>query len=261
MGPRNPNAKKQIADIEAQAMRELSSYEGRDIMSYEGNDIDDDLDFGGRVVGGFSSEDQTGQSFTFTLENQGSTPLDRVIALNPGQFDAEADLVTAGYPAAGILRDGQVVPGATVGTNDVVATPANPKRTIDAFLKFAYKNSLRITGMTIQSDDPDQFNTNLDTYVYSPFRDLGSDYIRIEDYYDPDQFSSKKVEMNLLASGHAFQFDDQSIVLMKLLKGRKVTITFHVGAVNNQAKKLAKKAARFHAGHTAQLARMKGRTV
>lgn len=237
----------EVRDIEDYANNEMN-YEGADLpeVGYEG----DEFEFGGGD--GFATEANADQSFQFTLENKGASAVAREVALWPGMFTAEADLNTAGYPVDGILRDGGVIPGAAADAQ-ITATSGNPTRTINAMIDFMRKNPSRLIAMTIQSDDPDQFDSILNLAQYSPFKDLGKSFIRLQDFYDPDQFSSKKIEMNLLKTGQAFQFDDQAIATLKILAGRKVTFTFFFGAINNQAKKLSKRARRFHSGYLRQL--------
>lgn len=229
----------------------IEKFAGRE-LNYEGVDFGTEYDFGGKQ-GGFVNEGIADQSFSLVIDNSGANAVDRVIALNPGLFEAEADLVAAGYPVAGILRDGQIVAGAAAGA-EITGTSKIPQRSINAFLKFVKTNAARCIAIHMQSDDPEQFDTNIDLSIYSPFRNLGADYIRLQDFYDPDQFSSKKIEAPLLQTGQSFQFDDQNIALMTILAGRKVTLTLFFGAINNQSKKLRDRAMRFHSTHHARLA-------
>lgn len=239
-----------IETIERFANKNLN-YEGAE-FNYEGADIGNEYDFGGRP-GGFANELAADVSFSFTLANQGAAAVNRIIALSPGIFTAEAAMQDAGYLVDGILKDGGVIPGAAADAQ-VTATSNVPRRSINSFLEFVKRNPTRLVEIHLQADDPSQFDTNLNLSTFSPFRDLGQDYIRLQDWYDPDQFSSKKIEIQLLKSAQDFQFDDQQIATMQLLAGRRVTMTLFFGGINNQAKKLAVRAKRFHAGHAARIA-------
>jgi hypothetical protein len=235
-------------------IKQLEDLAEANFSNYTGTDFNDEYDFGGAP--GFGHEEKSNLRYSVKLTNTGANAVDRVIALNPGQFESEADLNTAGYTIAGILRDGQVVPSPATGA-EVVGTPQNPRRTIKEFLKFCRANATRVVGMIIQSDDPEQFSTYLNISQYSPFKELGKDFVALEDYYDPDQFSSKKINVPLVAAGQAFQFDDQTIVDMTLKAGRTANITFICGAVDNRARKLAKRAKRAYAGTDLAIESMK----
>jgi hypothetical protein len=246
-----PNRKRPAAGINHADIKTIEKFAGRE-LNYEGADIGMDYDFGG-AVGGFASEGAADQSFSFVIDNTGANAVDRVIAIGAGFFTAEADLQAAGYPAVGILRDGQVVPGAAAGA-EVTAASKVAQRSISAMLEFMKFNPARVVAIHMQADDPEQFDTNLELATYSPFRNLGQDYIRLQDFYDPDQFSSKKIEIPLISTGQTFQLDNQQIALMTILAGRRVTMTLFFGAINNQAKKLASRARQFHARQHQQLA-------
>ena len=227
-------------DYESEAEDFLSNYEGED--DYEGLEFD----FGGASKQSFFNEKQTNQFYKFKLSNKGASAVDRVIAISFAQFTAEAQMATAGITVDGLLKDGAVIPGALVA-EQVTATPADPKSTINQFLAWCKLNPTRVVGMTIDSDDPNQFETLIEVSQWSPFRRLGSDFIiDVSEYYRVYQQSAKKIEMDLIPKDHVFQIDNNNIVLFMLKAGREVNITLKIGAINNQAGKLKKAAKSRH---------------
>lgn len=231
---------KQIAAAEHDADLLLSHYEGEDF--YEGVEFD----FGGAPRGSFIHEARTNNFYKFSMDNSGANAVDRVIAISFAQFGSEAAIVAAGYTLDGLLKDGAVIPGAAADAQ-VTATPANPRSPINEFLSWCRWNPTRVVAMTIDSDDPDQFESFIEVFQWSPFRQLGTDFtIDVSDYYRVYQQSTKKIEVNLLSKDQSFQIDNQNIVLFPIKAGRKVNITLKIGAINNQSGKLKKVAKQSH---------------
>lgn len=238
--------RRELAAIDAE-VEHLSGYEGED-YGYEGedysfNDDDDDSGFDGRKKmrnpkGGSQNSGPFARralNFKFSITNKGSAAIQRRIAVSPAMFTTEAELAAAGYTVAGILRDGQVVPGATVGTNDVVATALRSGLPIGMLRNFRTTNPTRLIGMAIESDSTDQFATDLTVVTLSPFKRPEENYIDLGDYYSPDQLATKKIECDFVNDGVDFNFDDQNLVLMDLLPGRSCIITLRFGGVHNAA--------------------------
>lgn len=236
-------------------IKDLSAYDGQD-YAYEGEDYgyqdDDDAEFAGRRKMGKPNSPQRPVSngpiakralnFKFSITNKGNAAIQRRIALSPAMFDTEAELTAAGYTVGGILRDGQVVPGATVGTNDVVATALRAGLPIAMLKNFRKNNAVRLIGMAIESDATDQFATDLTVVTLSPFKKPEENYIDLGDYYSPDQLATKKIECDFINDGVDFSFDDQNLVLMDILPGRSLIVTLRFGGVDNVAGKFHQRA-------------------
>lgn len=230
-------------------VKNLSQYDGQD-YGYDGEDygFDGDAGFSGakgvaaKRPGGSGALAQRALNFKFSITNKGTTPLQRRIAISPAMFDTEAELTAAGYAVAGILRDGQVVPGATVGTNDVVATALRTGLPIAMLKNFRKSNPVRLIGMAIESDATDQFATDLTVVTLSPFKKPEENYIDLGDYYSPDQLATKKIECDFINDGVDFSFDDQNLILMDILPGRQLIVTLRFGGVDNAAGKFDNRA-------------------
>ena len=232
----------ELRAINAEAAK-LSAYDGDD-YGYE----DQDYGFDGSAAGSGKAGAASGPlarralNFKFSITNKGTTPLQRRIAISPAMFDTEAELTAAGYAVAGILRDGQVVPGATVGTNDVVASALRSSLPIAMLKNFRKSNPVRLIGMAIESDATDQFATDMTIVTLSPFKKPEENYIDLGDYYSPDQLATKKIECDFINDGVDFNFDDQNLVLMDILPGRSLIVTLRFGGVDNRSGKFDQRA-------------------
>lgn len=229
----------EVAAIKNEA-RDLSGYSGED-YGYDEEGFDDE---GFDDEAGFKKKKrarEAAQTFKFRLANKGSAPVDRRLALLSGLLDTEAEMNAQGFNIAGILRDGQVVPGATVGTNDVVLTPLR-KQTWKMLQQFIKRNPSRLIGFSISSDNVDMYETEMVVKPSSPFNDQSEKTIDLSEYYSPDQFSAKKVEVDLINDNNDFSFDDQNTAVMTLLANTSAVITLRFAGIGNQAKKFDNKA-------------------
>lgn len=236
--------RRELAAIDAE-VKNLSAYDGED-YGYDGDDYGFDGPQGAAGAGKAAAVNgplaRRALNFKFSLTNKGSASVQRRIAFCPAMFDTEAELAAAGYTVGGILKDGQVVPGATVGTNDVVATALRTGLPIAMLKNFRRSNAARLIGMSIESDATDQFATDLTVVTLSPFKKPEENYIDLGDYYSPDQLATKKIECDFINDGVDFNFDDQNLVMFDILPGRQLIITLRFGGIDNAAGKFDSRA-------------------
>jgi hypothetical protein len=213
--------------------KSLSSYSGTD---YPESGYDDD-------DAGFAERAKRERALTFKLRltNKGSTSIDRRLAILSGTFSNEVEMNAQGYQIAGIFKDGQVVPGATVGVNDVVLSPMR-KQTWKMLQDFIKNNPTRLIGFSVSSDNTDMYETEIQVEPASPFSRQAEQIIDLAGYYSPDQFSAKKVEVDLINDANDFSFDDQNTAIMTLLANTTAMITFRFAGIENSAKKFDNKA-------------------
>lgn len=242
----NPmEVRKELALIEQESAH-LSGYTDQD-YGYADQDYgfadDDDAGAAGtdkmkKITGGIRQL----LDFKFRVTNTGSAPIDRVVALfSPFEFN-EASLALAGHTVAGIIRDGQVVPGATVGTNDVVATSSRSGKPISLFMKYAMFNNLRLIGLTITSNQTKSFDTDLQIVKLNPFKQEAEQVIDLANYFSEDNLTGKKIEADLINDGLDFSLDNQTLAKMSILSGTDLTITLRFGGVDNPAAKFDRRA-------------------
>lgn len=250
-----PTVAQELERIKNEA-RQLSGYAGSDYPDSAG--YDDDGDDFGYAKPKKPTLREAAQTFKFRLVNKGSAPLDRRIAILPGLMDNETEMNAQGFNVAGILRDGQVVPGAVVGTNDVVLTGLR-KQTWKMLKKFIDRNPARLIGFSISSDNVDMYETEIVVKPSSAFSDQGEKIIDLSEYYSPDQFSAKKAEVDLINDNNDFSFDEQNTAIMTLLAGTSCTITLRFAGIDNAAKKFDQRARQGRDNSTAKALAMGSR--
>ncbi len=226
----------EIAAIKREA-KQLSGYAGSNYPYAGGNDDEgyDDDEAGMDKKGGGSGKREAALTFKFNLVNKGSASLERRVAMLSGLFDNETEMNAQGYGVAGIFRDGQVVPGATVGTNDVVLTSTR-NQTWKMLKKFVERNASRLIGFTVSSDNTDFYETEIVMEPASPFQRMGQKFIDLSLFYAPDQFSAKKAEVNLIGENSDFSFDDQNVPVIVVPPNTKLSFTLRFAGVDNIAK-------------------------
>ena len=222
-------------ELQRRAEKALSSYDGG---VYDGGN-DDLVQFSG-AANSFNDEGKKDLNYSMTITNQGTAAEDQVIAICPGYFALAADIKDAqGDAVAGIALDGDIV--ATAGKE--VVGKGSPKK-IDEFLAFIKNNPTRFIGMKMLVDDAEQFEEEIYIKKISPFRNLEDRQIIPSHYKDSSQLDDKRVEIPL----EDFQLDNQTIVLMKIKAGRRVTINFFAGSILNTAAALDVKAKKARLG-------------
>lgn len=240
-----------IADMEAEALARLSSYQGED--SYEGEDSfegednyvgadDDHVDFNGAGKS-FLNEDRSSITYSFRLTNAAAA--NKVIALTPTYLGTAAALATAtGETVDGVLTDGTII-------TNVTGTAGNSKLTIAGLQNFIKQNPTRILEMTIVSNDTSSFEEKITYQHLSPFRSLENNTIPLTDYVDPKQFNTKKAIIPIARDYPKCQLDDQTMILIPIggtnvvaTTGVTLNVTLRLGAIVNNAVTLNKKASR-----------------
>lgn len=193
--------------------------------------------------------------FKFRIVNSTSPSVDKVIAINSAFYSTKgitATTTAAGSPLAyttaatihehylteitngghsdvdGVLDDATVITG-------IVCSSLSTKKIRD-FRAFCKQNPTVITQIDITADDKAQWNQNLTVRQVSPFRTTGDKYlIRMDDFYNPNIYDNKKIQMDLLKRGYVIQFDDQTLVLIGVGAGRTIDVTMKVGIIENKS--------------------------
>jgi hypothetical protein len=218
---------------------DLSNFTGQEDYAedagFAGEDDEDNSAFVGQA-----KRNAKAQTFKFQLTNNGASAADRDLAIVPGLFTTEAALTAYGIKTDGILKTGGVIPGAAAAAQvNLVNLRAE---TVEMLQQFLRHNPSRLIGMTLAVSDPAQFETEMSITRTNPFRKEGVDQVDLSGYYSPDQFSSKKVEVDLINVAEDLTLGNQSTFMMKLLAGQTVIITLRFGGVNNQEKKFDRRA-------------------
>lgn len=225
----------ELRAIKAEA-QQLGSFTGQDDYPDNQGFNDDDESF---VAQGAKYLNKP-NTFKFKLSNKGGSSVDRDLVIHPGLFTSEAALTAYGITCDGILKTGGVIPGAAAAAQ-VTLTNMRPA-TVEMLQEFLRHNPSRLIGMTISATDPSQFETEMMITRANPFRKEAFDEIDISSYYSPDQFSSKKVEVDLVNVAEDTTLGNQAVMSMKLLAGQDVIITLRFGGTSNEEKKFDQRA-------------------
>lgn len=179
--------------------------------------------------------------FKFRIENNEATAVDRIIALYAPEGYDEAKLAAVGHTVDGILKDGQMVPGAAA-TAEVFGTGLRTGRPIALLMAFAKQNNLRLIGITVTANDTDAFQTDLLVSRLNPFRKEGEETIDLANYFSPNNLTGKKIECDLINDGLDFSLDNQTVVKALILRNTVVTYTLRFGGIDNPAAKFDSRA-------------------
>lgn len=237
--------KNELKKLEAIAGSEFN-YEGEEHYGSSGANHSyigerNEYDFGGNG-NSFVAEHATGRTFSFIMENTSDDP--QVVALCPGYYDSLARLSAEGHSdVTAIFGDGDIFTGAN-GVVNVVSQ--NAGKTIFGLLEFIKRHPLRVIGMSIQTNDPGQLDEIIRIENISPFYSLGNKQIVLSRFRPASQLATDKIEANLIKTGQVIDMNDQNLVKFPIRSGAKVTINLYIGAIDNNALKLKRKADMAH---------------
>lgn len=222
-----------LAGIEAEAAQ-LSGYISQDNAGY----MDDD------DAGNAGQDKKSGNTrlldFKFKITNTGSSATDRTVAWYAPEGMTTSKLSTRGYTVDAVVTDGTIV-GSSGANNDVVVTASRSTLPYDELIRFARVNALRLIGLTIRSNTTDAFNADWQVYNLNPIRKSEEQIIDLDNYYNENNLTGKKIEADLINDGYDINFDDQTLIIGKVIATVNMTITYRFGAVNNPAAKFDKK--------------------
>jgi hypothetical protein len=240
-------------------------------FNYTGEGVEDtyyigegEFDFGCKTKRGsansFAAEHQSrsggGRSYSFAIENSNATV--QQVALSCADFDTIAEALANGFSGInGILTDGLFGPGLT-GTAQI------QNKKILSFIKFIKNNPTRVVHMTISATNEQQYDQTVTVANASPFSDLGNKTILLSTSFNVHQLQTKKVEVDLLASGDVLEFNNQNVVIMGIAPAinattpNRVIINFRIGGISNDVVKLAVKSKIAHMNIANKMAGRRG---
>jgi hypothetical protein len=231
-----------VADLEAFAKDELSSFDGEEYDGYdevesfeedfEGDyytgENDDFVDFGG-FNKSFANAGDSGRIFVVTIANTGTDS--RTIYLAPGYT------WIPGSTANGHLCDGATKD--TAGSNTGLSCSGSPK-TITDFYAFINTCPVHIGGIKIEGSVAAQVSQQLKITNLSPFKTLEEKIINLGSYQNENTFRDKIVTVptpELILS-------NQVQISLVIPASCTTTVTFLAGGILNPSYALQQKVAR-----------------
>jgi hypothetical protein len=224
------------------ALHTLSNgYEGRMPENYEGrmpSHYSGGFNYDGQEEeASFADEAQMAQNltFAFTIDNTVDTEKgqDFILALCPGYFEfgmTEQMRDNNNQAVDSVIHEGEV--HSQIYDNFLVVKSQN--KPINELICFTRFNPMRFVGIKMQCSNPDQFYQSMHIKQLSPFRNLNDYTLTPDNYKDSRQMDVTRVEIPL----ENFQFDNNTLITWKILKGTVVSLTLFGGAVLNMARQL-----------------------
>jgi hypothetical protein len=174
-----------------------------------------------------------GERFSIQITNNATSAVDKVIAIVPAFFTSAAEIQThTGRTCDVILADGTI----DTTTNKEVVVTSDPK-SVKSFLQYIKYNPTIIIGAKMRVDNQEQFDESFYVTRVKPTGNLQDRTI------PPSVFKNSTQNNELLAEipFNGIQFDNQTIVLLKIRDGRSLNIDFFLGASLNTAAALSRK--------------------
>lgn len=212
----------------------------------------------------FRGEKRNGMQFAFKVKN--TTGEAKKLCINPANFEVIgvvsagdgnaaaihnhniANLVAAGHVCDAIADNGKVI--------EVDATHfleiTTPKATMREMLNFVKRNPARILQIVVQANDVSFYEGALSSKDVNPFTDKGETVIPMTDSFGVMQSQDRKIVVD--TDEYDLQLDDQTLLFIDVpgtaagSDDVEAIITLKVGAVENSAKALNRKAIAAKAG-------------
>lgn len=191
---------------------------------------------GSTLIPDFNEEARANQVFPIKLTNIGET--DKVIALAIGDLLTVQEVKdVAGVTIDAIAKEGIVI-------TDAVTCSTKGGTSIDYLQRFVRRNPTRIMRIQFKVSAEEQLNEPLIFQHISPFARMAEQVLNPSAYTKETNNNSKLVTV----SPKDLQLDDQTIVYVNLLAGATLNISLTVGAVSNNAIRLAEQAEIVYSG-------------
>lgn len=243
---------------------------------YDGQD-DPSLNFVGTDdgKGSFSKMAQNSRTFGFDVDNK--TDSAKVIAISTGSLDtrslalvyddagtlkykvpvgkgvvlapvgsaandilsfenAVSELLAAGIIVDAVLDDGIIYAEAADPTKYIKVTPTIPRSTVRHLREYIKETPTLIVGMHITCTDATMFQTDIVSKLVNPYGVYGEKRISFEKYYQTSQFLQNKIVVKA-----ELQLDPETIALITIPAGAKVTFSMQAGVVESTAHALTQK--------------------
>lgn len=244
-----------ISEMEKIAKRDLSSFAGPEDYTFNGGQDSnpellmnaytgqDDVFIDGANFGGprggidiaFKEALAAGRVFPLYITNVLAT----TETINLFYPPLPAAIGTAGPSTNGYIRTQTAAAYNSVGGNAAFkSAPDVAGRYIEELIAFIHRNPARLLGFRIKSSDDSQIDQALSIVKKSPFRDLGSEPIFVNAHVDENTQNTKMATVMLNQ-----QIDDQTLAQYPIVGSSTCHIFYIFGAVSNEAKSLARKAA------------------
>lgn len=170
----------------------------------------------------FAGEKITGNEYGFDIVNAGLA--DKVIAISLGDYATLTEL-SKKYSADAIITDGVLV-----DDTDITVTAHDSKNPIEQFLSYTKKNPTRVVALALDSDDKSNFLKNIEMHTgVCPWESSKETSINLRKFVSASQNQVDRTEIDLLANGTPLEFSHESVILVKVVAGSRLTFNMTIG--------------------------------
>ena len=184
----------------------------------------------------FEQEDQSDKVYSLEIDNIGTSAVDRIIAIAPGDNYSAVELSSLlGVTVDAVLADGEIV-----STSGKEVNAAGTPGQIKSFLKSVRRAPQRFVGLTIEVSQVTQLSQPLKVYKDDPYT---GDPVVVNQIF-PSQAKSNTQNNDKLVHiplSH-FQLDADTIVTVLLKAGGSLTLNWVPGAKQSTAELLTNEA-------------------
>lgn len=164
--------------------------------------------------------------FSFQVTNAGVAK--KVATLCPGLHTTNAEIVTSGITSDGILDDSEFVSLFLTGASQ------DDQLTIKHFLAFLKEYRFLVEGITLQTNNSEQYDEKIFITPSNPFENEGRKTIAINKYFSEYQPNETKITMRLAQYKEQFEMSNLNVVTMPFAKSSVGYITLHGKAIIRQ---------------------------
>lgn len=187
----------------------------------------------GASIPGFADELQNFETFPIRLVN--SSNANRLIVIHPGALANISEIATiVGVTADGIAKEGTVITDVTCSTDSGLL--------MEYAQRFINRNPQRITKIQFTASSEEQLNESLVVTTINPFRKDKQVKINAGAQKRSTDTNAKLVTITT----NDLQWDDQTVVYVKLLAGATLSLNLTMGVCANQSAILKQQAGIFY---------------
>tara|TARA_R110002126_G_scaffold289552_2_gene444699 strand:- start:1356 stop:2045 length:690 start_codon:yes stop_codon:yes gene_type:complete len=182
--------------------------------------IGDMVQFG--TASSFAGEKITGREFGFDIVNSGLA--DKVVAICPANFSLLSEL-NVKFTADAIIKD-----GITVDSADITVTAHDSKNTIKSFLDYIKKTPTRVVSLALDSDNKANFTKSIELHTgVCPWESSIETFVNLRKFVSASQTQVDRTDVDLLANGTPLEFSHESVILVKVVAGSRMTFNMSIG--------------------------------
>jgi hypothetical protein len=197
-----------------------------------------------KILSNFKTAKKMNQIKNFAFSIANATGSNKKIALNPAHFDVigisnavtqsgESPFAVSAVTSTITYKSGTAITAAGFAVDyalddgtlesNLTVTAGDSDYTVRQFLQFMKYNPLKIRKITLQADNTDVFEGQIETVVVDGSENAGKKSIRLNRYFDKFQNQSTKCELDFAGrDGQELAFNVNTLWMFTILNSRTV---------------------------------------